>query len=157
MALIAGGALWATGIGTGGSFWEYLAGPFLVAGAGTAFAFIPTSIAALTGATAGESGIASGLLSTSQQIGGALGVAVVSTVAATRTATLVAAGDSPAGALVGGFHGALWVCAGIAAVAVPIAGFVIPQRRTASAAAPPALSELTRSTERSTVRTEGAS
>ena len=157
MALIAGGTVWATGIGARGSFWGHLAGPFLVAGAGTAFAFIPTSIAALTGVTAGESGIASGLLSTSQQIGGALGVAVVSTVAATRTAGLVAAGDSPAGALVGGFHWALWVCAGIAGAAVPVAGFVIPRRRAASAAALPALSEPARTTERSTVRTEGAS
>lgn len=128
MALIAGGTLWATGVGTHGSFWTHMAGPLLIAGAGTAYAFIPASIAALTGVTPSESGIASGLLSTAQQIGGALGVAVTSTVAATRTATLTATGRSPASALTGGFHWAFWVCFGVAAVAIPIGGLVVPRR-----------------------------
>jgi EmrB/QacA subfamily drug resistance transporter len=128
MTLIAGGTLWATGVGTQGSFWTHLAGPLLITGAGTAFAFIPTSIAALTGVTSSESGLASGLLNTAQQIGGALGVAITSTVAATRTATLTAAGRRPAAALTGGFHAAFWVCAGIAAIAIPVGAFVVPRR-----------------------------
>jgi EmrB/QacA subfamily drug resistance transporter len=132
MALIAGGTLWATGFGVHGRLWTGLAGPLLVVGAGTAFAFIPTSIAALTGVSARESGIASGLLSTAQQLGGALGVAVTSTIAATRTNTLAAAGRPPAAALVGGFHWAFWICAAVAAVAVPIGGLVVPRRRMAA-------------------------
>jgi EmrB/QacA subfamily drug resistance transporter len=136
MALIAAGTLWATGVGLHGHFWADLAGPLFIAGAGTAFAFIPTSIAALTGVASSESGIASGLLSTAQQIGGALGVAVTSTVAATRTATLTDAGRSPAAALTGGFHSAFWVCAGVAALAVPIGGLVLPRRSPDPAAVP---------------------
>ena len=126
MAMIAGGTLWATQAGVHGRFWPDLAGPFFVAGAGTAFAFIPISIAGLTGVAERHAGLASGLLNTSQQLGGAIGVAVASTVAASRTATLAAAGGPPAAALTGGFRAAFWVCAAIAALAVPI-GLLIPR------------------------------
>lgn len=96
LAFIAGGTLWATQAGVHGRFWVDLAGPFLMAGAGTAFAFIPGSIAALTGIAGRDAGLASGLLSTSQQLGGAIGVAVAATVAASRTRALTAAGSCPA-------------------------------------------------------------
>jgi hypothetical protein len=79
MGLIGGGILWATAAPVDGGFWHDLAGPFFVAGAGTAFAFIPVSIAALAGIADKEAGLASGLLNTSQQIGGAIGVAIAST------------------------------------------------------------------------------
>ncbi len=128
IALIAAGTLWATGVGVHGRFWADLAGPLFVAGAGTAFAFIPTSSAALTGVAAGEAGLSSGLLSTAQQLGGALGVAVTSTVAAAHTHTLVATGHAADAALTGGFRWAFAVCAAIAAVAIPIGGLVIPRR-----------------------------
>src|SRR5262249_14014313 len=65
MALIAGGILWATQVPVHGQFWADLAGPFFVAGAGTAFAFIPVSIGGLTGVAEQEAGLASGLLNTS--------------------------------------------------------------------------------------------
>ena len=94
MALIGGGILWTTATPVDGTFWSDLAGPFFVAGAGTAFAFIPVSIAALAGVPGREAGLASGLLNTSQQIGGAIGVAIASTVAATHTRTLVEAGHA---------------------------------------------------------------
>src|SRR6266851_7922222 len=83
MALIGGGILWATQVPVQGHFWSSLAGPFFVAGAGTAFGFVPISIAGLTGVGEREAGLASGLLNTSQQLGGAIGVAIASTVAAT--------------------------------------------------------------------------
>jgi hypothetical protein len=89
MALIAGGILWATQVPVDGHFWSSLAGPFFVAGAGTAFSFIPISIAGLAGVAEGEAGLASGLLNTSQQLGGAIGVAIASTVAATHLNTLL--------------------------------------------------------------------
>ncbi len=73
MALIAGGALWATQVPVHGHFWSALAGAFFIAGAGTAFAFIPVSIAGLAGVSEREAGLASGLLNTSQQLGGAIG------------------------------------------------------------------------------------
>jgi hypothetical protein len=119
MTLIGGGILWATQIPTDGHFWSSLAGPFFVTGAGTAFAFIPVSIAGLAGIAQREAGLASGLLNTSQQLGGAIGVAVASTVAATRLDTLLARGEAPHAALTGGFQLALWVCGATALVALP--------------------------------------
>src|SRR5258708_17824746 len=72
MALIGAGILWATQVPAHGHFWANLAGPLFLAG-GAAFAFIPVSIGALAGVTEHDAGIASGLINTSQQIGGAGG------------------------------------------------------------------------------------
>jgi EmrB/QacA subfamily drug resistance transporter len=127
MAMIAAGMLWAVRVGVHGQFWADLAGPFFLAGAGTAFAFIPVSIAGLTGVADRDAGLASGLLNTAQQLGGALGVAVTSTVAASHAKTLAGEGRLPSVAFTGGFEWAFWVCAAIAALAVPIS-FVIPRR-----------------------------
>jgi hypothetical protein len=120
MALIGAGALWATQIGADGNFWHDLAGPFFVAGAGTAFAFIPVSIGALAGVTERDAGVASGLLNTSQQLGGAIGVAVASSVAASRFHTLADHGVGAAAALTGGFTAAFWVCGLTGLVALPV-------------------------------------
>src|SRR5205807_10406509 len=109
MALIGGGILWATAVPVNGRFWTDLAGPFFVAGAGTAFAFIPVSIAGLAGIAEHEAGLASGLLNTSQQVGGAIGVAIASTVAATHFKALAHAGATAPAALTGGFQWAIWV------------------------------------------------
>jgi MFS family permease len=125
MGLIGGGILWATTFPVGGHFWANLAGPFFVAGAGTAFAFIPVSIAALAGVAEHEAGLASGLLNTSQQIGGAIGVAIASTVAATHFDTLTRAGATTPAALTGGFQWALWVCGAIGLAAIPVAFLLI--------------------------------
>jgi MFS family permease len=117
-----------------GHFWANLAGPFFVAGAGTAFAFIPVSIAALAGVAEHEAGLASGLLNTSQQIGGAIGVAIASTVAATHFDTLTRAGATTPSALTGGFQWALWVCGAIGLAAIPIAFLLIRRDDLAGAA-----------------------
>jgi EmrB/QacA subfamily drug resistance transporter len=119
MALIAGGILWATQVPAHGQFWSALAGPFFVTGAGTAFAFIPISIAGLTGVAGREAGLASGLLNTSQQLGGAIGVALASTIAATRLTTLLGQGKAANVALTGGFQWGLWACGTIALLALP--------------------------------------
>jgi Major Facilitator Superfamily len=120
MALIAGGIVWATQVPVHAHFWSALAGPFFVAGAGTAFAFVPISIAGLAGVAEHEAGLASGLLNTSQQLGGAIGVAIASTVAATHVSTLLSQGQAANVALTGGFHWALWVCGLMAVLALPI-------------------------------------
>jgi hypothetical protein len=66
-------------------------------GVGLGFAFVPVSIAALSGVTNRETGLASGLITTSQQIGGAIGLAILTTVSTTRTNNLLASGvPSPA-------------------------------------------------------------
>jgi len=120
MALIGGGLLWTTQVPVDGSFWSDLAGPFVITGLGTAFAFIPISIAGLAGVAKHEAGVASGLLNTSQQLGGAIGVAIASTVAASHFKTLEHAGATQAGALTGGFQWAFWVCGAIGLLAVPV-------------------------------------
>jgi Na+/melibiose symporter-like transporter len=140
MTMIGVGVLWATQVPTNGHFWQNLAGPFLIAGAGTAFAFIPVSIGALAGVAERDAGVASGLINTSQQLGGAIGVAVASTVAATHFHALVAHGHSTATALTGGFQWAMWVCGLTGLVAVPVT-FVLIRRR-----------ELARAVEQSTQR-----
>jgi MFS family permease len=119
MTMIGAGAIWATQVPVHGHFMANLAGPFVVAGAGTAFAFIPISIAALAGVKEHQAGLASGLLNTSQQLGGAIGIAIASSVAATHTQTLLHAGDAAPAALTGGFQHALWVLGGIGLLAVP--------------------------------------
>ena len=133
MAMIAGGTGWATQIATHGHFWGELGAPFFVTGIGTAFAFIPISIAGLSGIADHDAGLASGLLNTAQQLGGALGVAVTSTVAASHARTLTHVGHVPAAALTGGFQWALWVCAAVAAVGVPV-GLVARTARGSDAA-----------------------
>ena len=129
MALIAVGLGWATAMPANGHFWADIAGPFLVTGAGTAFSFIPISIAGLSGVAEQDAGLASGLLNTAQQLGGALGVAITSTVAASHTRLLTAEGHSAPIALTGGFHWAFWVCAAVAAAGVPLS-FLVPRRTT---------------------------
>jgi EmrB/QacA subfamily drug resistance transporter len=125
MALIGGGILWATQVPVHGQYWSALAGPLFVVGAGTAFAFIPVSIAGLAGVAEREAGLASGLLNTSQQLGGAIGVAITSTVASSRLTTLLGQGKPASVALTGGFSWALWVCGAIALLAIPVAAILL--------------------------------
>ena len=80
-------------------------------------------------------GIASGLLNTSQQIGGAIGVAVASTVAATHSRLLLSQRHTTAVALTSGFHWAFWVVGLTALAAVPVTFLLIPRRELALAAA----------------------
>jgi EmrB/QacA subfamily drug resistance transporter len=118
LALITGGMLWYTQIPVEGSFVTHLLPGYLMVGVGMAFSFIPMSIAALAGVAPQEAGLASGLINTAQQIGGALGVAIVATVAFTHTTTLLASGTSPPQAATSGFALGFWVLAGIGAASV---------------------------------------
>ncbi|HEY3714812.1 MAG TPA: MFS transporter [Jatrophihabitantaceae bacterium] len=141
MGMIGGGVLWTAQAPVHASFWLDLAAPFVVVGAGTAFGFIPISIAGLQGVAEREAGLASGLLNTTQQLGGAIGVAISSTVAATRVKTLTADGKSANVALTGGFHWAFWVCGLVALVAVPTTAVLVrrPARTDQAPAVVPAL------------------
>jgi EmrB/QacA subfamily drug resistance transporter len=131
MTLIGAGVIWATQVPTGGHFLANLAGPFVVAGAGTAFSFIPISVAALMGVTEHQSGLASGLLNTSTQFGAAIGTAIASSVAASQTHALLRTGDSMSTALTGGFHQTFLVLGGIALLAPPLIFAIV--RRTGPA------------------------
>jgi EmrB/QacA subfamily drug resistance transporter len=114
LALMALGNVWFTQVSANGSYSVDLLPGFFAIGVGIGFAFVPVSIAALAGVQPVEAGLASGLINTSQQIGGALGVAVFSTVSTTRTSHLTRAGESLPSALTGGFSLAFWVAVGFA-------------------------------------------
>ncbi|HEY7421057.1 MAG TPA: DHA2 family efflux MFS transporter permease subunit [Gaiellaceae bacterium] len=112
-------------------FWDLFPG-FLLAGIGMAFAFIPITIGALAGIKPTEAGVASGLIATSQQVGGAIGVAVATTIAATYTSRYVGAhpGSAPtdAAALTHGFAIAFYVLAGLAALAAVAAAVLVESK-----------------------------
>src|SRR6478672_7304143 len=86
------GLAWFSRVSVGGSFTADILGPSLFAAAGLGFAFVTTTIAAVSGVDENEAGLASGLINTSQQIGGALGLAVLSAVAISRTDDVMSAG-----------------------------------------------------------------
>ncbi len=134
MTLIGTGIIWATNVPMHGRFLGNLVGPFVIAGAGTAFSFIPISVAALTGVAERQAGLASGLLNTSTQLGGAIGIAVASSVAASRTHVLLQIGHAGPAALTGGFRQAFWVLGVTALLALPAIAALV-RRRTPPAAA----------------------
>jgi EmrB/QacA subfamily drug resistance transporter len=106
MLLIALGLVWFSRISVGGGFLADILGPSLLAALGLGFGFVTSTIAAVSGVREQEQGLASGLINTSQQIGGALGLAVLSTIATTRTHNVLASGTSLPHALTNGFQAA---------------------------------------------------
>lgn len=112
------GLLYLTGVSVGGSYAVDLLPGFLLIGFGLGFSFVPMSIAALSGVSPGEAGLASGLINTSLQVGGALGLAVLITVATSRTDHLLATGSDALHALTGGFSLAFWVGFAVALVSL---------------------------------------
>src|SRR4029450_7941683 len=84
--------------------WAELVIPSVITGCGLAFIYIPMSLAALSRIEDRVAGVASGLLNTSQQLGGAVGVALISTIANERADTLTTEGEDPLSALTGGYN-----------------------------------------------------
>jgi EmrB/QacA subfamily drug resistance transporter len=122
LALLTGGMIWYSQIPVHGKFASDLLPGYLMVGVGIAFAFVPVSIAALAGVSEREAGLASGLINTSQQVGGAIGTAVASTVFATHYKALLKSGRSVADALTHGYGYAFWALAffGLAAIIAAI-------------------------------------
>jgi EmrB/QacA subfamily drug resistance transporter len=121
LALLTAALLWFSQVSVDGSYVGDVLFPSLVAGAGLGFAFVPVTIGAVAGTKPEEAGLASGLINTSQQVGGALGLAVLSTVAFSGISSTR---PDPV-ALTAGFGDAFLVGAAFAAVAVLIAVFAI--------------------------------
>jgi EmrB/QacA subfamily drug resistance transporter len=118
MVLLGGGLIYFTQVSVGGSYLADLLPGFLLIGVGLGFSFVPVSIAALAGVTGRDAGLASGLINTSQQIGGALGLAILTTIATTRTDNLLASGEAAPQALTEGFRIAFWAGVGFAAISL---------------------------------------
>ena len=114
LLLTAVGLLWFSQISVGGSYVGDILFPSLISAFGLGFAFVPMTIAAVAGVEAHEAGLASGLINTSQQVGGALGLAVLAAIANSRRETLTEAGTALPSALTEGFQVALTVGAGFA-------------------------------------------
>lgn len=127
MSFITAGLLWFTQVSVGGSYVVDLLPGFLLIGVGLGFSFVPISIAALAGVQAEEQGLASGLINTSQQIGGALGIAALAAIANSTTTGALQRGEQAPQALVDGFHAAFWVGAAIAVAGI-VASVVLVRR-----------------------------
>jgi EmrB/QacA subfamily drug resistance transporter len=133
MALMGGGALLLTQVSVGGSYFGDIFLGLLVFGPGVGLAFVTASIAALAGVPEHESGLASGLSNTSFQVGAALGVAIVTTVAVTRTDDYLStkAGANPLVALTEGFQSAFMAVAILAGIGVVLALTLLGRSQTA--------------------------
>jgi EmrB/QacA subfamily drug resistance transporter len=117
MLSISAGLVWFSQVSVGGGFLTDILGASLLAAIGLGFGFVTSTIAAMSGVEEHEQGLASGLINTSQQIGGALGLAVLSTIATTRTDDVMATGHSTlANGLTEGFQSAFLGGAVIAAL-----------------------------------------
>ena len=129
LLLIAGGLIWFSQLpGAGGSYWRDILGPSLLAAVGLGFSFVPVTIAAVSGTRPHEAGLASGLINTSQQVGGALGLAILATVANSRTQSLFHAGVHTSVALTKGYDRALLFGAGFAIAGAVLAALLISSR-----------------------------
>ncbi|HYP49163.1 MAG TPA: DHA2 family efflux MFS transporter permease subunit [Thermoleophilaceae bacterium] len=148
LLLVAAGLLWFSRVSApGGSYLGDVLFPSLLAAVGLGFSFVSVTIAAVTGTEPHEAGLASGLINTAQQIGGALGLAVLLTIATERSDSAAEGGErNPAVVATEGFQDAFLAGAGFAILGVVLATLMISSRdsrehaeaarREGSAAAP---------------------
>jgi EmrB/QacA subfamily drug resistance transporter len=125
MSSLTAGLVYFTQVPVHGSYLGDLLPGFLLVALGLGFSFVPISIAALAGIQPAEAGLASGLINTTQQIGGALGIAALATIATSRTSDAIASGHSQASAAVTGFHAAFVAGGIIAAIGIVAAATLI--------------------------------
>ena len=126
--ITAAGLVWFSQVDPDGSYVGDILFPSLLAAAGLGFAFVSMTVAAVSGVEAHEAGLASGLINTSQQIGGALGLAILATVANSRTEDAFTSGSSQAIALTEGFQAAFIVGAGLAIAGAVLAMILVSGR-----------------------------
>jgi sugar phosphate permease len=137
MLFVAAGLLWFSRVpAPGGSFAADVLGPSLLVAFGLGFSFVSVTIGAVTGTRPHEAGLASGLINTSQQVGGALGLAILATVANSRTQSLLHGGlHSTSVALTKGFDRAFLVGAGFAIVGAILTTVLLSSRESREQAA----------------------
>jgi EmrB/QacA subfamily drug resistance transporter len=125
-----------------GDYVRHVLPVMILLGTGAGLSFPALMGLAMSGATPEDAGLASGLVNTSAQVGGALGLAVLATLSTSRSTELAAGGESTASALTGGYHFAFWIAAGLVAAAIVVALTVLrPAAKTAEAHAGRAVCE----------------
>jgi EmrB/QacA subfamily drug resistance transporter len=142
LIMLTAGMLLLARVSSSGSAIVYIMIPGLLVAAGIAMAIVPSTIAATQGAKEGQAGLASGLVNTSRQIGGGLGLAILVTLATQRSSHLIGSGQQVPQALTDGFRLAYLIGAGLAAAAALVtftslpkpAGALVPATRGLAAA-----------------------
>jgi EmrB/QacA subfamily drug resistance transporter len=133
LVLLAGGMVWFSNVHAHGSYSRDVLGPSLIVALGLGFSFVPLTILAVTGTTDADAGLASGLINTAEQVGGAIGLAVLATVATSRTNSLLSAAHGAhsalPGALTDGFSRAFIVGAGFAVLGIVLALLFVQNTR----------------------------
>ncbi len=125
MGLIAVGLLLFTQAPVEGSYVEHVLPPMILFGLGAGLSFPALMTLAMSGATQEDAGLASGLVNTAAQVGGALGLAVLATLSATRSDALIEKGEATASALTSGYHLAFLIGAGLVVAAIVVAVTVL--------------------------------
>jgi EmrB/QacA subfamily drug resistance transporter len=125
LAFVAAGLGLMTQISVGGSYWTEVLPSMVLMGIGAGLSFPSIMTLAMGGVRPEEAGLASGLVNTTLQVGGAVGLAVLATLSSNRTSTLLSGGDSNAEALTGGYQLAFAVGAGLLVIAIAVAAFVL--------------------------------
>ena len=117
--------------GVDGSYVSDVLPVMILLGFGIGVCFPALMSLAMSGATRADAGLASGLVNTSAQVGGAIGLAVLATLSTTRTENLLADGQSQAAAQTGGYHLAFWIGAALVVAAIAVAAAVLQSRKEA--------------------------
>ena len=133
LTLVAAGLAYFTQVPVDGSYLQHVLPTLILLGTGIGMTFPALMTIAMSGATQRDAGLASGLVNTSAQVGGAIGLAVLATLSTTRTSHLLAQGHSQASALVGGYHLAFWIAAGLVVAAIVVALTVLQPEERAEA------------------------
>jgi EmrB/QacA subfamily drug resistance transporter len=128
LTLFAGGLVWFAQLPVQGAYLADLLGPSLLIALGLGLAFVPITILSVTGVEDREYGLASGLVNTAQQVGGALGLAILATMATSRTNHLIASHHPVSQALTLGFHTAFLAAAGFVLLAIVAAASIGTRR-----------------------------
>jgi MFS family permease len=125
MTLIAGALVVFAQAPVDGSYVTNVLPVMVLLGTGAGIAFPALMTLSMTGVDPSDAGLASGLVNTTAQVGGALGLAVLATLSTSRTGTLARAGEAHVAALTGGYHLAFWIAAGLVAAAIVVAVVVV--------------------------------
>ena len=129
LLIASGGFVFLTRVSGHGDYASHVLPAMIILGVGMGMAFVPVTIAGTSGVAPEDSGLASGLLNTTQQVGGSLGLAILSSIATSRTTSALHTGAALPAALTHGFKGAFLVGAGLCAMGAVFTIVLLPGRR----------------------------